>query len=126
MRFALAGLVILYVGMILLVGAGHPKQQDRTLENEFTENVQAQGNLFKIFLLYNHSQTKRAILVQEYDTIASIKRQIQNKFGLSYDQQRLFFRHIELQDTSTIKNYGIQAGSILDLMYQLPGETRPW
>jgi ubiquitin len=51
--------------------------------------------------------------VELSDTIQVIKQKIQDKEGISLDQQRLIYIGKLLEDTKTVSDYGIQKNSDL-------------
>jgi len=53
--------------------------------------------------------------VRLYDTIKSVKEQIQDKVGYPHQQQRLIFADRQLLDSQMVIYYNIQMGSTLDL-----------
>jgi ubiquitin C len=53
--------------------------------------------------------------VDPYDTVAAVKKKIEEKAGIPADSQRLLFVGNELEDAPTLSAYGIQHGTTLDL-----------
>ena len=65
------------------------------------------------------SGRKHLIDVEPNMTIGSIKEELQQREGISVQQQRLLFRGQNLNDTTTIETAGIQAGDVLHMVLAL-------
>ena len=59
------------------------------------------------------------VSVDPSDTIASLKQQIEGIDGMPVANQRLIFAGRQLEDSRTISDYNIQAGSIVNLVRRL-------
>lgn len=59
-----------------------------------------------------------ALEVEASDTIENIKAKIQDKEGISLDQQTLMFNETILKEDSTLADYNIRKEAILNLVLQ--------
>eukprot|EP00973_Karenia_brevis_P079595 11043664-Karenia_brevis.AAC.1 len=70
----------------------------------------------QIFVKTLYSKTLR-LDVKTSDTIANVKSKILDTEGISIDQQRLFFRGMQLEDDHTLIDIDNQQESTLDLVH---------
>lgn len=61
------------------------------------------------------------IEVESTDKITRIKEMIEEKEGIPPDQQRVIFSGKQLNDEKTLKDYQIEAGSVMFLVLALRG-----
>ena len=72
-------------------------------------------------LIYVHtvSGRKHQLEVEPSFTIGQIKEELQQREGISTQQQRLLFRAHNLVDSQTVESYHIAAGEVLHMVLSL-------
>lgn len=64
---------------------------------------------------------KQTFNFEETDTVADVKKQLQEKEGIGLDQIRLIYSGKQLADEMTLKSYNITAGGTIHMVLQLRG-----
>lgn len=59
--------------------------------------------------------------IDESDKIERVKERVEEKEGIPPQQQRLIFGGRQMADEKTVKDYNIEAGSVLHLVLALRG-----
>ena len=81
-------------------------------------NDPAANNQIQIFVKSINGKS-RTLNVSPDDTIATIKQQINEKEGISAEEQRLIFAGKNLDDEKTLKDYNIGAESTIHLVLRV-------
>ncbi|KAJ8263676.1 hypothetical protein COCON_G00161330 [Conger conger] len=59
--------------------------------------------------------------LQDYETVAQFKQKVQNKEGVPIQQQLLKYESKPLEDGRKLEDYGIKAGSTINLLLRVRG-----
>lgn len=79
-------------------------------------------SLINIYIIKNISPTKKSeyyIKINVFDSIISIKKQIETICSIPYDQQQLIYNKTILIDEKTINYYNIQENNIIEVIPKL-------
>ena len=86
--------------------------RDSTIELVFTRNY---GNEIHIYVEMQNG-IRIVIYVSLEDTITNVKKKIKAMVGIPVNQQLITFGDYELEDDHTLRDYGVEHGSILSMV----------
>ena len=93
----------------------HDKENDMNVEHDKSSELKEEGPRDKMFIK-TITEKKAYIDFDEKESIAALKKKIQQNEGIPVDQQRLLYKGKELLDTNTMTFYRIEKDTTIQLV----------